>query len=49
MDISEIHVKNWRKSWKLATGGLTDLEALEEEIAIFENKWQNKFWDDNIA
>ena len=35
---------------QLLSGGLFDLEALEEEIAILENKMtEPDFWDDNIA
>ena len=51
MDISEIRqkltqiVKN-----QLLSGGLFDLEGLEEEIAVLENKMtEPDFWDDNIA
>ena len=35
---------------QLLSGGLFDLEGLEEEIAILENKMtEPDFWNDNIA
>ena len=51
MDISEIRQKIDANREKLASfRGLFDLEALEEEIAILENKMtEPDFWDDNIA
>ena len=51
MDISEIRQKIDANREKLFFQGVSfDLEGLEEEIAILENKMtEPDFWDDNIA